>query len=149
VQITVDRDDGEVSPVNTGIPQRSPVSPIVFAIYLSCLFPHIVNTLEGVEGIPFGDDVGWWVSGKDIGELRHKMEKCTLLSQQWAQNNAVVFDIDETEVILLSRRKRLNQAFNTGIQVAPGVKKSFNRHATRWLEIFLDSHLTLKEHHKK
>jgi hypothetical protein len=48
-----------------------------------------------------------------------------------------------------TRRKRLNQAFNTGIQVAPGVIKSFNRHATRWLGIWLDSHLTLKEHHNQ
>jgi hypothetical protein len=77
------------------------------------------------------------------------MEKCALLSQQWAQNTAVVIDIDKTEVILLSRRKRLNQAFNTGIQVAPGVIKSFNQHATRWLGIWLDRHLTLKEHHNK
>jgi retron-type reverse transcriptase len=103
VQITVDGYDGEVSPVNTGIPQESPVSPILFAIYLSSLFPHIENRVEGVEGISFADDVGWWVSGKDIGEIRHEMEKCALLSQQWAQNNAVVFDIDKTEVILLSR----------------------------------------------
>jgi hypothetical protein len=147
VQITVDGYDGEVSPVNMGIPQGSPVSPILFAIYLSCLFPHLENTVEGVEGIPFVDDVGWWVSSKDIGEIRNKMEKCALLSQKWAHNNAVVFDIDKTEVILLSRRKRLNQAFNKGIQVAPGVIKSFNRHATRWLGIWLDSHLTLKEHH--
>jgi hypothetical protein len=77
------------------------------------------------------------------------MEKCALLSQQWAQNNAVVFDIDKTEVILLSRRTRLNRALNTGIQVAPGVIKSFNRHATRWLGIWLDSHLTLQDHHNK
>jgi retron-type reverse transcriptase len=68
VQVTVYGYDGEVSPVNTRIPQGSPVSPILFAIYLICHFPDIENTVEGVEGISFADDVGWWVSGKDIGE---------------------------------------------------------------------------------
>jgi retron-type reverse transcriptase len=66
VQITVDGFDGEVAHINTGIPQGSPVSPILFAIYLSCLFPVVESKLAGVKGISFADDVGWWVSGKDI-----------------------------------------------------------------------------------
>jgi hypothetical protein len=103
VQITVDGFDGEVSQINTGIPQGSPVSPILFATYLSCLFPFVEDKVDVVEGISFADDVGWWVLGKDIGEIRRKIEKCASLSQQWAQNNAVVFDIDKTEIVLLSR----------------------------------------------
>jgi hypothetical protein len=39
VQITVDGYHGEAAKVDTRIPQGSPVSPILFAIYLSCLFP--------------------------------------------------------------------------------------------------------------
>jgi hypothetical protein len=78
VQITVDGYDGEVSPVHTGIPQGSPVSSILFAIYISCLSSHIENTVEGVEGISFADDEGWWVSAKEIGEITNRMEKCAL-----------------------------------------------------------------------
>jgi hypothetical protein len=86
--------------------------------------------VDGVEGIFFADDVGWWVSGKDIGEIRRKIERCASLSQQWAQYNAVVFDIDKTEIVLLSRRRKMNRESKDGIQVAPGVTKSFNSHAT-------------------
>jgi hypothetical protein len=68
--------------------------------------------VEGVKGISFADDVGWWVSGKDIGEIRGKIEKCASLSQQWAQNSAVVFDIDKTEIVLLSRRRKTNRALS-------------------------------------
>jgi hypothetical protein len=68
VQITVDRFDGEVSQINTGIPQGSPVSSILFVPYLSCLFSFVENKVDGVEAISFADDVGWWVSGKHIGE---------------------------------------------------------------------------------
>jgi hypothetical protein len=103
--------------------------------------------VDGVEGISFADDVGWWVSGKDIGEIRRKIEKCASLSRHWAQNNAVVFDIDKTEIVLLSRRRKMNRASKEGIQVAPGITKSFNSHATRWLGVWIDSHLSLKEHH--
>jgi hypothetical protein len=88
--------------------------------------------VEGVEEISFADDVCWWVSGKDIGETRQKMERCALLSQEWAQHIAVDCMIDKTEAILLSSRRTLNQAIKTGIQVAPGVITLFNRHAKRW-----------------
>jgi hypothetical protein len=86
--------------------------------------------LDGVEGISVPDDVGWWVLGKDIGEIRRKIEKWASLSQQWAQNNRVEFDIDQTEIVLLSQRRKMNRASTEGIQVAPGIMKSFNSHAT-------------------
>jgi phage terminase small subunit len=97
--------------------------------------------------ISCADEVGWWVSGKGIGEIRRMIEKCASLSQQWAQNNAVVFDIDKTEIVLLSRRRKMNRASKEGIQVAPGIMTSLNSHATRWLGVWIDSHLSLKEHH--
>jgi hypothetical protein len=43
----------------------------------------------------------------------------------------------------------MNRASKEGIQVAPGIMKSFNSHATRWLGVWIDSHLSLKEHHNK
>jgi hypothetical protein len=39
VQITVDGYHGEGAKVDTGIPQESPVSVTLFAIYLPCLVP--------------------------------------------------------------------------------------------------------------
>ena len=36
--LSFDKDSEKMSPIETGIPQRSPVSPILFLIYLSPLF---------------------------------------------------------------------------------------------------------------
>jgi hypothetical protein len=145
--MTVDGFDAEVSNTNIGIPQGSPVSPILLATYLSCLFPFVEDKVDGVEGISFADDVRWWVSGKDIGEIRCKIGKCASLSQKWAQNNAIVVDIDKTEFVLFSRRRKMNRASKEGIQIALGILKSFNSHAIRWLGVWIDTHLSLKEHH--
>jgi hypothetical protein len=49
VQTTVDVFDGEVSQINTGIPQGSPVSPILFASYLSCLFPLSPENVRKIQ----------------------------------------------------------------------------------------------------
>jgi hypothetical protein len=78
----------------------------------------VEDKVAGVEGISFANDIGWWVSGKDIGEIRRKIEKCASLSQQSAQNNAGVFDIDKTDIVQLSRRRKMNRALKEGIQVA-------------------------------
>jgi hypothetical protein len=105
--------------------------------------------VDGVEGISFADDVGWWVSGKDITEIRRELEKCALLSQTWADNNAVVFDINKTEAVLFSRRRYHRRQISKTIKVAPGVEKKFNREATGWLGVSFDSRLTLKGHYNK
>jgi ribonuclease HI len=97
----------------------------------------------------FADDVGWWVSGKDIAEVRQKLEKCASLSQEWAQKNTVIFDINKTEAALLSRKRKHKSAVNVGIQIAPGIFKPFNQQATRWLGIWLDSRFNPKDHHHK
>jgi hypothetical protein len=130
MQVTVAGFGGGASEVNTGISQGSPVSPILFAMCLLCLFPFGGKGLVGVEGISFADDVGWRVSRKDIGDIKRKIDRCVLLSQQWVQENSVFFDIDKTEAILLSRRRKHKRAFNETIQVARRVIKTFNTHAT-------------------
>jgi hypothetical protein len=78
-----------------------------------------------------------------------KLEKCTLLSQTWVDNNAVVFDIHKAEAVLFSRRRCHRRQINETIKAAPGVEKKLNHEATGWLGVWLDSQLTLNEHHKK
>ena len=56
------------------------------------------------------------------------------------------FDTSKTEAIVLSRRRWTNTANARGIQ-AGDKTLHFNKHATRWLGVWLDSKLTLKEHH--
>jgi hypothetical protein len=56
----------------------------------------------------------------------------------------MIFDINKTEAVLLSRKRKHKSAVNVGIQIAPGIFKSFNQQATRWLGIWLDATLTSK-----
>jgi hypothetical protein len=61
----------------------------------------------------------------------------------------VVFDAEKTEAILFSRRRSHKKLANETIKAAPGIEKNFNHEATRWLGVWLDSQLTLKERHNK
>jgi hypothetical protein len=61
----------------------------------------------------------------------------------WADNNGIAFDEGKTEAALFQQKGQPSPA---NIQVG-NKSVSFNPEATRWLWVWLDSQLTLKEHH--
>jgi len=130
--------------VDTGIPQGSPVSPILFTVYLSGLFGYVEERVPGVKALSFVGDVAWTTEGETEDGISETLEQAAAAAQEWAEANAVTFDTQKTEAILLSRRrKRRTAATPRGIQVA-GHTVHFNAQATRWLGVWLDSQLTLK-----
>ena len=47
--------------VTMGMPQGSPVTPILFAIYLSGVFKEVEESVgEGIIGLSYADDVALW-----------------------------------------------------------------------------------------
>jgi len=55
VIMSMDGRDGDIMEVETGVPQRSPVTPVLFVIYLSGLFGKVEEKerKSGCEGISF------------------------------------------------------------------------------------------------
>jgi len=51
--------------VEAGIPQGSPVSPILVAIYTSGLIPLVEETVSGAEYLSLVEDVGWVATGNE------------------------------------------------------------------------------------
>ena len=59
-----------------------------------------------------------------------------------AADNGVTFDRAKTKAMFLyKRRRKPTESVRVG-----GHEVSFNQHATRWLGVWIDSELTLKEH---
>jgi len=94
------------------------------------------------------DDVAWTSEGATEDAIGESLEQAATAAQEWAVANAVTFDTEKTEAILFSRRrKRSTPATPPRGILVDGRTVQFNKQATRWLGVWLDSQLTLKDHH--
>ena len=147
VSMVIDGEPMTEHRVTTGVPQGSPVSPILFAIYLSGVFREVEESVvEGVIGLSYADDVAWVVKGNSIRDLVALMEACASATNSWARRNNVEFDLAKTEAIIFSRRK--DRPDREAARIRIGTEKiGFNMNATRWLGVWMDSKINLREHH--
>jgi len=72
VKLVLDGEVGESNAVDTGVPQGSPVAPILFVTYLG-IFDAVEKAAPGISGLSFVDDIGWWVKGRNDGEVVEKL----------------------------------------------------------------------------
>jgi hypothetical protein len=58
VQLVIDGHQGPEQPINLGLPQGSPVSPILFIIYIRGVFQAIKDRVPGVKPLSFANNIG-------------------------------------------------------------------------------------------
>ena len=104
--MSIDGQDGKEMGVTTGLPQGSPVSPVLFALYIAEIHQAVESQMEDCRGISFIDDVTWIVEGVDLDDVMAKLEGCARVSLRWVENNAVRFKTAKTEAILFSRKRK-------------------------------------------
>jgi hypothetical protein len=89
-------------PTPTGIPQGSPISPILYLIYNADLI-ELCNTTGQRTRKSFGygwvDDAGAMVIGRTEAETTRKLQQICGLAQQWARRHASVFDVKKYGLI--------------------------------------------------
>ena len=66
IQLKFDGNSQEITDINIRIPQGSPVSPILFLIYIRFLFNKRINTSERI--LSYLDDISLAVSSNSIEE---------------------------------------------------------------------------------
>jgi len=72
-----------------------------------------------------------------------KLSKAATAATGWAARDGVAFHLGKTEVAIFLKKRTTSK-----VTVEVGESKDpFNKEATRWLGVWLDSRLTLKEHH--
>jgi len=99
--------------------------------------------VPGIQGLSFVDDISWWADGADSTAVAAKLSAAAAAAIGWAVENGVAFDSGKTEAAMFHKKRSAPRA-----TVAVSTNSvPFNKEATRWLGIWLDAQLSLKEHH--
>jgi hypothetical protein len=89
--------DGQIEPfqdIETGIPQGSPISPILFLVYIRDLFQS-----ETVRYISYIDDISLTYSSTSFRKNSKVLSLVAKNLYRLAENNAIQFDLAKTELI--------------------------------------------------
>jgi retron-type reverse transcriptase len=73
VQLVIDGFTCPNRDIITGVPQGSPVSPILFIIYLSSVFNNIEARIPEITALSFADDIALLAPGKTIKEIQSSL----------------------------------------------------------------------------
>ena len=128
--MTVDGQDSGAVSVTTGLPQGSPISPALFAIYIADIHEAVEGRVEDSRGISYVDDLTLVVEGTYVDDVVEKLERCAATSIEWAGDNAVRFEESKTEAILFSKRRR-HKRCRREIRVRVSHRVRFNPESTR------------------
>src|SRR6266705_2893381 len=142
IGLAFDGEREDLQSVNTGIPQGSPISPILFLIYLRFLFTTIQERHPNTATPSYIDDVACLVVGDSEEENCRKLEAIAQTAFEWGDNNAVAFDDPKTELIHFHRRQHTPQCsviLPNGTIIKPST-------VVRWLGVFFDRKLSFRAH---
>ena len=139
------KDTERMSGIDTGIPQGSPVSPILFLIYISPLFTLMEKEHPEVTCPSYIDDICLLVEGDTPEQNATKLEEAVATCFSWGADNAVAFDDPKSELMhFYKARKEIKNPYVS--VVLPNGTNIEPSDVQRWLGFWLDWKLTWKFH---
>jgi len=106
VEIIIEGNTMERHPVEAAVPQGSPVSPILFAIYKSGLINWVEQYRSEAQGLPFLNDLRWVATGSNVNQVVTTLERWAARSNQWVSRQRVQFDTAKTEGALFTHHRK-------------------------------------------
>jgi hypothetical protein len=144
--LVIDGRTGDARAIQAGLPQGSPVSPVLFILSVSALFQWLEDRHPALQAISFVDDIGLVIECDELEKGTARLERIARDAMQWGADNKVEFEVSKTEVLLFSRRKKVLQAARSGIVRIGEQSFAIKQEATKWLGFWLDPKLSFKAH---
>ena len=98
------------------------------------------------------DNDAWVATGSDVNLVVIILERWVGKIVEWARRQGPQFDRAKTDAALFTRRRGLKKLRQPKLTAKIRVSNrftQFNKEATRWLGIWMDAQLTLKEDHNQ
>ena len=115
IQLALDGEKDQKTRIETGILQGSPVSPILFLIYIRFLFEEIDIKVPTPS---YMDDIAILAIGKELDANCEVLQRIARKLIQWGQENGVEFDQEKTELIHFYRDRTRDTSISTSVQIS-------------------------------
>jgi len=145
IKLAFDGQSDQLQPVETGIPQGSPASPILFLLYLTPLFNQLKLRYKSIGCPNFIDDISLVATNKTVALNIIELENAAKLAFNWAENNAVAFDDIKSELIHFGPNSEEDSNLPITLPNGTTIQPSEN---IRWLGVLFDTKLNFKFHVK-
>lgn len=127
-----------------GVPQGSILGPVLFLIYIN----DIVNS-SSLNLLSFADDTTVYYSGYDIEHLVIKVNQELKQLYNWLCANKLCLNVKKTHFCVFSpvnSNYEVNNSIKINNEVINQVGKYKNDESVKFLGLYIDKHLTWKEH---
>jgi hypothetical protein len=142
--------DGQTTqpiPIRAGVPQGSPLSPILFILYIASLYRALKEKHPGVAIVGFADDTNLLAFGRGPLANSRQLEEAWKTCLQWAKTRGMVFAGEKSELIHFNKgRKQWSNPVNLAHSTGEGFDTVKPIPSSRFLGVWLDWRLNWKAH---
>ncbi|KAI1000325.1 hypothetical protein K3495_g7870 [Podosphaera aphanis] len=144
VRIRLDGSTGPETKVHCGLPQGSPVSPILFMLYLSPLF--FLRLPKNKFG--YADDVALLRTSSTLQENAALLSRDLQEAIDWGQAEGITFDSGTYELLHFTRhRADQDPRLTPRVRAGPlAIAENTSHPYTRWLGILFEEIISFKWH---
>lgn len=139
---TLTFDDWEAEPlkVPAGVPQGSPLSPLLFILFSTPLFQRL-RDIEGVGTVGFADDTNLLAVGKRTEDCCSALLRGWEICRDWARERGMIFEPQKSQLMhFVKTRAGNNQTLTLNDNVIKPAEE------TRFLGVYLDRRLNFIAH---
>ena len=132
--------ESESRRVPAGVPQGSPISPLLFCLFMAPLYDKL-RAIRGVATIGFADDTNLLACGSDTAQCVTALEEAWKVCDSWTKERSMTFEPAKSSLVHFTRARspRLEPISLGSIQVSP-------QEDARFLGIILDRKLSFRAH---
>jgi hypothetical protein len=138
--------DGEASApiqIRAGVPQGSPLSPILFLLYIASLY-EALEKHGNLTVIGFADDTNLLVASRDVQENCRRLESAFRVCERWARTRGMEFAPQKSELMHFTRK---HTGISKGVRLADRMIAPVE--SARFLGVWLDRKLQWGRHLKE
>ena len=90
--------------IRAGVPQGSPLSPILFLLYIATLYERLKDA-PGTVTIGFADDTNIASIGRAPEQTVKQLERAWAICERWAREHGMQFNAGKSELMHFTRRR--------------------------------------------